>query len=94
MGWFKIPNFKEDWFKIPKLPLCHPYNLRCTFFTVITEYNPDDATLRCKNGQSYTLSDVCLYDHDEYGILQGCRDATHLEHCGNYYIDKIFPKVF
>ena len=49
-------------------------------------YREEDAGLRCKNGQSYWPEDSCRYSTDQYGTLQGCRDATHLENCREYSV--------
>ena len=40
----------------------------------------------CKNGACADERYMCLNDKDKYGFLLGCRDATHLEDCGNVLI--------
>eukprot|EP00057_Strongylocentrotus_purpuratus_P018616 XP_011673090.1 PREDICTED: uncharacterized protein LOC754864 [Strongylocentrotus purpuratus] len=44
--------------------------------------NRGDDTLRCMNGENLDSRWRCLYDFDEYGLQQGCRDVTHLRNCG------------
>ena len=61
-----------------------------TFIDIIcyicVEYSITEAALHCKNGAMHHASDRCLYDVDDFRILKGCRDATHLENCGRHFL--------
>ncbi|XP_063962020.1 uncharacterized protein LOC129270546 [Lytechinus pictus] len=48
----------------------------------LCEYNNNLDTPRCLNGEMLNPKWRCLYDFDEYGLQQGCRDVTHLRDCG------------
>ncbi|XP_072043681.1 uncharacterized protein [Amphiura filiformis] len=39
--------------------------------------------IECKNFACAEERFRCFYELDRYGVLQGCRDATHLQNCAN-----------
>ncbi|XP_072041449.1 G-protein coupled receptor GRL101-like [Amphiura filiformis] len=39
--------------------------------------------IECKNRACAEEKFRCFYELDRYGVLQGCRDATHLQNCAN-----------
>ena len=54
-----------------------------TCFIFIITVNTTCTELQCHNGACYSPTDVCQYGFDKYGFPTGCRDATHLQNCGN-----------
>lgn len=52
-----------------------------------TNFSCDSRTqFLCKNGQCIESAELCLMEYDKYGIINGCRDVTHLQDCGKYNI--------
>ena len=37
---------------------------------------------QCANGASVGIEHRCVYQGGEFGVLLGCRDASHLVDCG------------
>ena len=50
-----------------------------------------DAKLLCKSGVVVPSTQRCLLDIDEYGDVIGCRDLSHLDHCGKFYLYRDAP---
>ncbi|XP_072021058.1 uncharacterized protein [Amphiura filiformis] len=53
-----------------------------------TNFTCTNGRLSCKNGACVDPQYQCVYNKDRYGFMQGCRDATHLENCGDFSCDK------
>ena len=52
----------------------------------LTNFTCYSDQIRCKNGACVDQEFRCLYDEDVYGLLTGCRDASHLENCGKLHL--------
>ncbi|XP_071479555.1 uncharacterized protein [Diadema antillarum] len=55
-----------------------------------TVYSQDDFScdptheVKCGDGACTSVQSVCMYDIDQFGLMEGCRDATHLRDCHDF----------
>ncbi|XP_072165320.1 uncharacterized protein [Diadema setosum] len=53
-------------------------------------YSQDDFScdptheVKCGDGACTSVQSVCIYDIDQFGLMEGCRDATHLRDCHDF----------
>nr|XP_054770925.1 G-protein coupled receptor GRL101-like [Lytechinus pictus] len=43
-----------------------------------------ETELTCDNGACAPLASICMYELDEVGFLNSCRDVTNLKECENH----------
>lgn len=51
---------------------------------------PTEARCHEIHPHCFDRSQVCIYDHDLYGNLKGCRDGVHLRNCSAYPCEGMF----
>ncbi|KAJ8026620.1 hypothetical protein HOLleu_31509 [Holothuria leucospilota] len=55
----------------------------CTYLQ--TNFSCDSRThFLCKNGKCIESAELCMMEYDKYGIINGCRDVTHLQDCEQF----------
>ena len=60
------------------------WSSRTNYAPYCTDSHGDKA--RCHLGRitCFPRQDACVYDHDVYGSMTGCRDGAHLRHCKDF----------
>jgi len=76
------------------IPYCLKYSIKIGFILhhrfilhhMFSDANVTMDLIRCDSGNQVDIKYACILEYDSRDDIMGCRDATHLQNCGEGFV--------